>query len=415
MMPEGIPLQPDVGVIALVPENWNSHWQPRHHVLTRLARYFWVRWMGPSVGWRDILKERKAACLCKECTPPGAGFQLDQSSWLFPLFPRSPQLERLFFRLRLKAAHKQLRGLGARKIVLYLWRPEFASALDLVPHDLSCYHIDDEYSFSEIETGLDATEVRLIKRADQVILHSLGLFEKKGKINSNTSFVPNGVDFEAYSTSKEEPGDLQSIPHPRIGYTGWLKKNLDWGLLQGLAACHQDWSFVFVGPQSPHPKIFHYIREMHETPNVFFLGAKSCQELAAYPQHFDICIMPYLINDYTKYIYPLKLHEYLASGRPTVGTRIRSLEYFSHVVGLASDREEWSRRLNEALLPVSDLSERRNARQLVAKQHDWEALVGAIARLLAKRLGNDTWLPLAEKLPAGENNWLGECEESLSK
>ena len=63
------------------------------------------------------------------------------------------------------------------------------------------------------------------------------------------------------------------------------------------------------------------LAELEEQPNVHFLGAKTPEELVGYPAHFDACIMPYRMDDYTKYIYPLKLHEYLASGRPVVASR----------------------------------------------------------------------------------------------
>ena len=190
---------------------------------------------------------------------------------------------------------------------------------------LVCYHIDDEYSFSEVEAPLNDQELQLIRRADQVIVHSPALFERKGHLSPRTAMMPNGVDYAAYSRLAPDPDDLAPIPHPRIGYTGTIKRQLNWDLLLTLVARHPEWSFVFVGPVNPHPDIDVAIKEMARRPNVHFLGFKTVEKLSAYPQHFDTCIMPYLANDYTKYIYPLKLHEYLASGTPVVGTRIRSL------------------------------------------------------------------------------------------
>ena len=81
---------------------------------------------------------------------------------------------------------------------------------------------------------------------------------------------------------------------------------------------------------------------MSARPNVYFLGGKPTACLGGYPQHFDVCIMPYQVDDYTKYVYPLKLHEYLASGKPVVSSSIRSVEDFRHVVALAGSREQWS-------------------------------------------------------------------------
>jgi glycosyltransferase involved in cell wall biosynthesis len=307
--------------------------------------------------------------------------------WWLPKIYRPASVATLLARTRLERARRKLIGLGCRRIVLYIWRPEFAPALESVAHDVSCYHIDDEYSFSESEVSVSEQESRVIERADQVFVHSRTLFEKKGHLNRETRVVPNGVDYEAYAKKVEEPGDLACVPRPRIGYTGRIKSQLDWVLLLRLLTEHPEWSFVFVGPRAPHRDIDAIVEEARKRANVHFLGAKTVDELAAYPQHFDVCIMPYLANDYTKYIYPLKLHEYLASGRPTIGTRIPALERFDNVVRLVSNPEEWPRAIQEALTPEANTADRCAARQAVARCHDWDILVRRIAQTLAERLG----------------------------
>jgi hypothetical protein len=88
-----------------------------------------------------------------------------------------------------------------------------------------------------------------------------------------------------------------------------------------------------------------------------------------------------------KYGYPLKLHEYLATGRPTVGTPLRSLLEFKNVVRLARTHEEWSRALTQSLAVEAMDSVQVEARRAVARQHDWDFLVGLIAQTLCERLG----------------------------
>jgi glycosyltransferase involved in cell wall biosynthesis len=277
---------------------------------------------------------------------------------------------------------------GCEKIILYLWRPEFAPALASISFDLSCYHIVDEYSFSDSEIPIDLAEVKLITEVDQVFIHSPGLFERFGSLNPSSAHIPNGVEFKNFATKVPEPLSLTSISRPRIGYMGWIKAQLDWALLCELTKKHRDWSFVFVGPTGPHPHIFSIIEELASRSNVHFLGAKSVRELSAYPQHFDVCIMPYSQRDYSaQFIYPLKLHEYLASGSPVVGTRIRTLEDFSSVVSLAVTPEDWSKAISASLDPEMNSASKRWARQATAKRHDWEALVERIAIILAGRLG----------------------------
>ena len=286
---------------------------------------------------------------------------------------------------------------GCNKVVLYLWRPEFAPVLDIIHSDLSCYHIDDEYSFSAKDSPVSEDEAKLIARVDQVFIHSPGLLEKKGKINPHTSFTPNGVDFNAYATEVPEPSDIQGIPHPRIGYSGRIKRQLDWQLLRELVNRHPQWNFVFVGASNGHQDILGHIQELSQRSNVKFLGDKTTSELAQYPQHFDVCVMPYAQDGYTKYIYPLKLHEYLASGRPVVGTPIQSLDPFRDSIFLPNDSEQWSAAIAEALLPAANAPDSRMKRQSIAREFDWDVITRRIAGDIALRLNPEIHLRIADR------------------
>jgi glycosyltransferase involved in cell wall biosynthesis len=271
--------------------------------------------------------------------------------------------------------------------VLYLWRPDFADSLNLVDHQLSCYHIDDEYSFSSSERELDATEVQLIRAVDQVFVHSPAMMEKKGALNANTEFVPNGVDYQKYITPMPEPAELHSIPKPRLGYTGNLKRMLDWQLLLELSTLHPEWSFVLVGGMLPHLEVREVLAEISRRPNIYVVGPQPTEVIPSFVQHLDVCIMPYKVDGYTKFIYPLKLHEYLASGNPVVGSPIPAFEAFQEVVLLANGSREWSSMLTRALSSQQNTRERRTARQQVAARYDWDLLVEKLAGTLARRLG----------------------------
>jgi hypothetical protein len=373
--------------VALVPDCWDDYWQPRHHLLSRLGSYFNVIWVNPAREWRVAIRNLRATGRRNSATISVGPLIVYEPEFWLPRLYRPGNLANLLFRSRLKRALRILDDRGTKTRILYIWRPEFAQALNTFPFDLTCYHLDDEYSFSMVDTPLDNNERSLLESVDQVFVGSPGLMEKKGHINPHTTAVPNGVDYLAYARQLSEPPDLARIPHPRIGYTGWMKKQLDWALIGDLARRNSQWSFVLVGGVSPHAEVGCAIEELTHLPNVHFLGAKSTQDLAHYPQHFDVCIMPYQQNDYTRYIYPMKLHEYLATGRPTVGTRIRSLESFADVVYLASNRESWDDALRQALSPSANNAERELARRSVAFEHDWENLAAKVAVTLASRLG----------------------------
>ena len=360
-----------------------------HHLLTRLAKYFHVVWSEPPLGWRDVIRglNREITWLPDSGSRTPDGFQIYVPAPWLPQFYRPKVIASYTFEQRVKNGIRKLKRQGCRHIVLYLWHPTFEPALRSSDFDLSLYHIDDEYSFAAAPSRIDPLELQVLNAVDQVFVVSPGLLERKGGINPHTAFMPEGVDYQLYATSTNEPDDLVAIPHPRIGYTGNLKKQLDWQLLRELAARHREWSFVFVGPSVGHQEVDEAIKEISHWNNVYFLGVKSVTNLALYPQHFDVCIMPYRVTGYTNNIYPLKLHEYLASGRPVVGSPIRSLKDFSSVIELAETTEDWSHALIHALDGSANCSKAVAARQKIAREHDWSNLVSSLAQTICERLG----------------------------
>lgn len=374
---------PHVGILALVPDQWDGPYQSRHQILTRLSHYFTVVWVNPAEGWHAArITETRGAT----ASVPSSFTVYRPPRWL-PKFERPAVVSALTDRIRLKQAAHMLASLGCTTTVLSVWRPEFEPAMDIVRHDLSCYHIDDEYSFSPIEQPITGNERRLIERVDQVFISSRMLLEKKGHLNPCTMLVPNGANYPAYVAEENEPEDLRGIPHPRIGYVGNIKTHLDFTLLIALAQRHPEWSLVFVGGNTYLGSSVDQLDRLKLLPNVYFTGLKPVFELPAYTQHLDVCILPYLLNAYTKYIYPLKLHEYLASGRPVVGSPIPAIQEFDNVIEIATDLQGWSNAIAHALSPSMSSPAMIQARRRIALAHDWDTIVRRMAEAICARLG----------------------------
>lgn len=382
----------DIGVISLALDRWDENWKSRHQILTRLAKHFQVVWLNPAPGWRDAI--RTHALRSRESTPPGqrSSFVVRESSFLTPAVYRPPALGEAFFRARLRSARSALRRRGCTRIVLYIWHVDFGNALACVPHDCSIYHIYDEYSHAEVEQPLDTAEISLIRAVDQVITVSPTMFQRKGTLNSNSVMLANGVDYDAFATPVAEPADLRDVPTPRIGYAGVIKRQLDWELISTVVSRHPEWSFVFAGARAPHADIIEILERLTKMPNVRFLGVKTASELARYPQHFDVCMMPYRVNDYSKYIFPLKLHEYLASGRPVVSVPLPALAGLEAEVVVASGADKWERAI-QCLLDAGADTNGRVQRQAAARRHDWSAIADSVATLIRRHLGEGVVAP----------------------
>ena len=382
------PLLPEVGVLALPYHHWSNQWMTPHHVLTRLASYFHVVWLEPAHHWREVgaVDRPPDAPEVAALLPTGFARYVPEA-WL-PVIYRPDWLRQALFRSRMRRAWQRLDRVNCRARVLHLWHPQFEHALDDRRYHLSLYHIDDEYAFRADAPPVGAQEARVLRRVDQVFAISPLLMERKGGINANMAFAPEGVDFRLYATRVPEPDDLAPIPRPRIGYTGQIKLELDWLLLRNLARRHPAWSFVFVGARKPLLGTQEsLVDEMVSMANVHLLGPKTVTELARYPQHFDVCIMPYTVDGFNNNIYPLKLHEYLASGRPVVGSPIRTLRDFRHVVSLAGNLEEWSSALAAALHPSVVAPAATTARQDTARRYDWSEIIYRIVETICGRLG----------------------------
>ena len=376
-----------VGILSLQPKAWYDHYFSTHQLMSRLAQRWPVVWIDPS-------HDRYGGGVGRVLRPRFRQPFGDRQLYVYtapaglPVVHGPAPIRRALDRARLAQARRHLIRHGVDRVVLYCWNPRFLESTDLVAHDLLLYHITDEYSFSPDDPPTSQRELELIRRADQIIVHSPGLVDKKAPLApERTDWIPNGVDFAAFSTPGPEPAELTGIPRPRIGYCGGLKRQLDWKLLRTLVDRHRDWHWVFVGHWLENHAELASTREwMEAQPNVHLTGRVPAQRLGEFPAHFDVGLLPYVSDGYTKYIYPLKLHEYLAAGIPVVGTPIRTLREFPEVVLLAGVPEEWSAAIERALSAEARSDTAVDARKATARAHDWDLLADRVAGLIDRRL-----------------------------
>lgn len=220
-------------------------------------------------------------------------------------------------------------------------------------------------------------EGQLAAKSDLVLCNSTHFAERFRQYNKNTYPIETGVNVDLYkgSTVHPLPSDMESIPHPIIGYTGVLYTlRLDIELLYEWAKVNADKSFVLVGPEDEN---FSNHR-IHELSNVHFLGKKKVEELPAYIQHFDICINPQAVNNITIGNYPLKIDEYLCMGKPVIATRTHTmLDVFSEHTHLASTLEEYNDALSNSLKEIGN-KELSATRMRFGESHSWGHSVAKI-------------------------------------
>ena len=218
-------------------------------------------------------------------------------------------------------------------------------------------------------------EAALMRQADVVVANSAYLVDYARQHNPRSYDIGQGCVLTRYQahTAYPVPDDLAAVPGPRIGFTGYLTGlRLDIDLLVAIARQRPQWSLVLVGPEDAA----FAASDLHQLPNVHFLGNKAPDELPAYLQHFDVCINPQLVNEITMGNYPLKVDEYLAMGRPVVATATRGMDMFAPHAYLARAPTDWLALLNQALReagpsPAAD-------RIAFARGHTWAASTQAL-------------------------------------
>ena len=230
-------------------------------------------------------------------------------------------------------------------------------------------------------------ETIAIQHADLSIVTSKQLQKDLTDLSGKqVEYLPNAADFELFKTAftdkLEKPEDLQNIAHPIIGYTGNICHRVDYNLIQAICQAHPDKNLVMVGPRNHYG---HTSIDLDAIPNLHFLGPKRLEQLPSYLAHFDVLILPFLINDVTKSIYPLKINEYLASGKPIVATPFsEDIKAFGHLISLEADHSLFSDGIERELKENSmEKSIRRNEE---ASKNTWEARVNSFWTLLQQAL-----------------------------
>lgn len=185
-------------------------------------------------------------------------------------------------------------------------------------------------------------------------------------------YLPNAADYDLFKTAFTEkpkmPEDLEKIAHPIIGYTGNICHRIDYDLIQAICLSHPDKNLVMVGPRNHYG---HTNIDLDAIPNLHFLGSKRLEQLPSYLAHFDVLILPFLINEVTRSIYPLKINEYLASGKPVVATPFsEDIQSFKNWISLEQDHQRFSTAIQQEL--EEDSPEKSKKRNEVASENTWE-------------------------------------------
>ncbi len=243
-----------------------------------------------------------------------------------------------------------VRSLAKPVAVAWFYTPMAMGFAASLPCETVIYDCMDELAaFAGASPRLALLERRLMRHADIVFTGGRSLQRAKQSLHANVHCFPSAVDRDHYAQARRrnrlDPADQAAIAHPRIGFFGVLDERLDTELVGTLADRRPLWQFVFVGPTAKIDD-----DELPHRPNVHFLGPKAYSELPDYLAHWDAGLMPFAMNEATRFISPTKTPEFLAAGVPLVSTPVADVvSSWSGVVSIASGAQAIEAALQQVL------------------------------------------------------------------
>ena len=365
------------GYILCFADDWGRHPSSTQHIMRVLSRdlkVLWVESLGfrkPGVSKRDLLRiffkiknyiqgvkemEKNIYVLTPLVIPLHRyGWIRWINQWLLSLILKS-----------------YLRKNKVDKFILWISHPSAEPMAKRLGESKTVYYCGDEYAeFTSFSRELVMKLERdLLKKVDLVLVVSERLYQTKKEYNPNIFLIPHGVEFDHFSrynlTFMELPADIKYIKRPIIGYYGLIRDWIDFELLEKITQ-KKDWSLVLIGPTSVD------ISKIQVKENMHFLGPKNYKDLPLYLQGFDVCIIPYKLTEITINSRPLKLFEYLASGKPVVSTPLPSVLPYRDVVRIGSTHEEFIQQIEKSLQEKDEFLKKK--RIDLARENSWEKLV----------------------------------------
>jgi len=297
---------------------------------------------------------------------------------------------RIALRRQMRSA---VRALRFRRPIVWCYSPHAVWALDALRPGTVLYHMVDDLSAvpGAESMALRQAEASLIQRAQHVICTELELYRYARRYHPAPVFLENVADFDHFHRPSSAPLTqhgkdalleiLKTAP-PRLLFSGHLAPHkVDFELLLALKRRRPDWNLILVGPEwegADLPKAFHRLKA--ET-GVLLTGRADYRDLPALLHEADVLLIPYLLNDVTRHVSPLKFFEYLATGKPIVATPLPSILRYSEVASLASDFDSFIEGIEKAL---ANPEASRSVRLALAAKQTWNQRIEEISRVLGE-------------------------------
>jgi UDP-galactopyranose mutase len=356
-------------IIVFCHLRWDFVFQRPQHLLTRLAKHYKI------VFVEEPVQQEGTPCL--KISHPAENITVYQ--------PQTPCNATGFHDDQIPLLQPLLAGIVAENEnpIVWFYTPMALPLLSQLHPGLVVYDCMDELSaFKNPPRQLLQRETALLNIADLVFTGGPSLYEAKRTRHPNTHCFPSSVDAEHFAKAlnrADDHPDQRELPHPRLGFYGVIDERFDPAMLSEMADAHPEWQLVMVGPivkidpaSLPH------------RPNIHYLGQRSYQDLPRFLAGWDVCLMPFALNEATRFISPTKVLEYMAAELPIVSTPITDVvKPYGDIVAIAHTPQEFVHACEIALAqtPAQNKHMAEQMRKIVANT-SWEATAARMRLLI---------------------------------
>ena len=374
---------------------WSFVWQRPQQLLSRLAKHHRILFVEEPVFAPESLGSEGDAPLAATLEEVMHGITVltpqlraqdcgDTPLWLWPC---RDEITR-----QVRAGMKQLE-FRARALWLYTPTPDFM--VEAVGADMLVYDVMDELAnFKFAPAELKENEKRLLGQSAVVFTGGASMYDGKKHLNPNTHLFASGVDGKHYASACDPvtttPDWMENIPGPRAAYIGVIDERLDYELIAHIAAAHPDVQFLMCGPVAKVDPA-----HLPQAPNLHYPGQQQYADLPRILKGADICLMPFAMNEATRFISPTKTLEYMATHRPIISTPVADVvRFYSDIVYLADDHEGFAAQISAALQEApADRARKHQREEKILAEQAWDAIADNMETLMLRE-----WA----KTPAGK-------------
>jgi glycosyltransferase involved in cell wall biosynthesis len=352
-------------------DDWGGHPSSCQHIFKRIAMQYqtvWVNTVGmrlPTVSVYDIKKIFEK--IARWCMPKRRikGLKLIvYNPVMFPFSNLLPirKLNKILLENGLKRMFKKME---IRRLFVVTTVPNAADILDYFKEAKVVYYCVDDFTQwpGLLHSLILDMEQELLKRTDILIAVSEKLLEFKSPFCKKSYLLTHGVDTEHFRQDKTAP-QISALSKPVIGFYGLIDERMDLDLLLYLSEERPSWTIVIVGKKAVD------LSKLEVRKNIIFTGEVSYMALPSYVNGFNICMLPYKVSGCTISIAPLKLKEYLASGKPVVSVCIPGVSEYKDCIYISKNYEDFVRGIEEYL--KNDSQDKVLRRKKLIAEESWE-------------------------------------------